>query len=379
MNRKNQQTFNDTPSASGQRPEIERLISSRFSKLQPYDSITPPEASGISIEDSIKLDGNENPYGCSPKVQRALARFAQYHIYPDPEQRELRGGLAKYANVSPECIIVGSGSDELIDLLLRLFVERGDKVINCVPTFGMYQFCAEQYGAEVLSIPRTANFALDVTRIEKAVDNRTKLVFIASPNNPTGNTATHEDISKIASIGPIVVVDEAYHEFSKVTTLPLRTQYENLLVLRTFSKWAGLAGLRVGYGIFPEQIVRLIDKIKQPYNVNAAGLIAASESLKDIKYLQGTIQSIIEERGHMFNALSELEFLSPIPSEANFILCDVLRGNAKEVYTKLKQQGIFIRYFDTPLLNNYIRISVGKPEHTQRLIKALQDMDEKAN
>ena len=169
-----------------------------------------------------------------------------------------------------------------------------------------------------------------------------------------------------------MVVDEAYYEFSGVTIAPLVPHYENLVVLRSFSKWAGLAGLRVGYGIFPHRLAELISKIKPPYNVNVAAQIAALESLRDVDYLRDTIGTIVAERGCLFAKLKGVGFLDPFPSQANFILCSVLNGQAREIHHQLKQKGIFIRYFDTPQLENCLRISVGKPEHTDVLIDALK-------
>ena len=153
------------------------------------------------------------------------------------------------------------------------------------------------------------------------------------------------------------------------------SQYKNLMVLRTFSKWAGLAGLRVGYGIFPPEVANYLSRIKPPYNVNAAALVAVQESLKDIDYLLDKVKAIVAERDRLFGELKKLKWLKPFPSQANFILCSVLNGKASELQQKLQDKGILVRYFDTPLLRNYIRISVGKPEHTDALIKALKELE----
>lgn len=335
-------------------------------ELQPYSPVQ-------SSEGVIRLDGNENPYGCSPKAKEALANYPFYHLYPDPEQRELRKALADYTGVSEEHIVAGNGSDEIIDLILRLFLEPGKKVIDLVPTFSIYSFSTRIYGGEVIEIEREKDFSVDIKKVIKAIDNRTKLIFIASPNNPTGNIMPLEDIEEIAKRDLIVVVDEAYYEFCGVTALPLMDKYKNIIVIRSFSKWAGLAGLRIGYGIFPVEIAELILKIKPPYNVNRAAQVAVIESLKDLSYLQGNIKKIIVERERLFRLLQELDFLKPFPSQANFILCSVLKGDAKEIYKYLQKRGIFIRYFDTVRLRNYLRISVGKPEDSDALISALKE------
>ncbi len=346
--------------------------------LEGYQPIVPLEALSEEVnlppDKLIKLDGNENPYGCSPRVQRALASYPLYHIYPDPEQREVRRALQGYVGVDEKHIVAGSGSDELIDLVLRLFVEPGDRVINCVPTFGMYPFSTELCGGEVVSVLRDRAYAIDVAAIKEAIDEKTKLVFIASPNNPTGNVAPERDILELVEAGIVVVVDEAYYEFSGVTVAPLVPQHENLIVLRSFSKWAGLAGLRIGYGIFPTLIAEQILKIKQPYNVNLAAQLAVKESLEDLEHLQASVKAILAERERLFAQLKRLKFLKPFPSQANFIFCAVVEGNAERIHQGLKQKGIFVRHFDTPLLRNSLRISVGRPEHTDALMEALSEV-----
>jgi len=357
---------------------VKRLIREDILGLEGYQPIVPLEAlseeAEVPVEDVIKLDGNENPYGCSPRVQRALADYSFYHIYPDPNQIEVREALEGYVGVEAKHIVAGAGSDELIDLVLRLFLEPGHKVINCVPTFGMYAFCTEVCGGKVVSVPRDESYAIDIARVKEAIDEETKVVFITSPNNPTGNTTAERDILALVETGLVVVVDEAYYEFSGATVASLVPKCENLVVLRSFSKWAGLAGLRIGYGIFPTFIAEELFKIKQPYNINLAAQLAVRESLADIEYLRGTIRAIVSERDRLFGRLKELRFLKPLPSEANFVFCTVVEGDALRIHQGLRKRGIFVRYFDTPLLKNSLRISVGKPEHTDALIGALQSI-----
>ena len=357
---------------------IEKLIRPDIKAIAGYAPIEPTDIISrridIAPKNVIKLDGNENPYGCSAKVKKALGNYSLYHIYPDPEQRELRKALEGYTGFKSKQILAGSGSDEIIDLVLRLFIEPGDKVINCTPTFGMYKFCTEVCGGKIVNIPRKPDFAVDINAVKKAIDAKTKVVFIASPNNPSANITGESDIRQLLGMPVIVVVDEAYAEFSGSTVSHLVPDFSNLVVLRTFSKWAGLAGLRVGYGIFPDYMVDYLIKIKQPYNVNAAAQVAAIESLKDIDYLQGTIKSILKERERLWKKLSEIDWLKVYPSQANFILCSVLKGKAREIRDNLQAKGIFIRYFDTQDLKDCLRISVGKPEHTDKLISALKEI-----
>ena len=328
----------------------------------------------VPVENIIKLDANENLYGCSPRVNQALARYPDFNIYPDDRQTVLRKLLEGYTGVDAKHIVAGSGSNQLIDLVLRLFINKGDEVINCVPTFGIYRFSTELCSGTLVEIPRGEKFAIDISAIKAAINEKTKIIFLANPNNPTGSITPQQDILELLDTGLPVLVDEAYYEFSGETVAPLVSQYENLMVLRTFSKWVGLAGLRVGYGFFPPKIADYLLRIKIPYNVNVAALVAVQESLKDIDYLMSKVKAIIAERGRLFSELEKLEWLKPFPSQANFILCSVLSGDAKELRQKLQDKGILVRYFDEPILQGFVRFSVGKPEHTDALIKALQEI-----
>jgi len=357
---------------------IEKLIRPELVTMKGYTPIEPAEVLSQRAElpsnKVIKLDGNENLYGCSPKVYQALATYPYYHSYPDPEQRELRKALEKYTGLGRQHIVCGMGSDDLIDLILRLFLKPGDEVINCPPTFGMYPFSTDVCGGRVVDVPRTEDFALDMVGMKKALTRKTKAIFVASPNNPTGDTATEKEIMELVGTGKIVVVDEAYFEFSNVTMANLVPSYPNLIVLRTFSKWAGLAGLRIGYGFFPVEIAGYLMKIKQPYNANAAAQAAVLASLADIEYLRANVTKIVMERKRLFGKLKELNWLRPYPSQGNFILCSLPEGKAKKIWQQLRKKGIFVRYFDTPRLKDCLRISVGRPEDTDALVKALKEV-----
>jgi histidinol-phosphate aminotransferase len=238
----------------------------------------------------------------------------------------------------------------------------------------MYPFSTDVCGGSVVDVPRTEDFNLNVAAVKKALSNRTKVIFVASPNNPTGNITTERQITELVETGKIVVVDEAYFEFSNITMANLVPGYSNLIVLRTFSKWAGLAGLRIGYGFFPVEIAGYLMKIKQPYNANAAAQAAVLASLADIGYLRANVARIVAERERLFGKLKELAWLKPHPSSGNFILCSLPKGEAKETWQQLRRKGIFVRYFDTSRLKDCLRISVGKPEDTNALVKALEEV-----
>jgi histidinol-phosphate aminotransferase len=358
--------------------DIEKLIRPHLVGFTGYSASTSPDTLkgkvDVSLDSLVKMNANENPYGCSPRVLKALAACRTFSVYPDDGQQELRKMLAGYAGAPAECIVAGHGSNTLIDSIIRLFVGPGDEVINSVPTFDIYRFSTEICGGKVINVERDDVFAVNVKGIKSAIGPRTKLIFLATPNNPTGNVMPPRNIVEIIDTGLPIVVDEAYYEFSGETVMPLTAKYSNLIVLRSFSKWAGLAGLRIGYGVFPPRIAPYLMAIKIPHNVSVAAEIAVRESLADIDYLQGRVEAIIKERARLFNALQEISWLKPYPSQANFIYCAVLKGNAAELHLKLQKKGVLVRYFDKPLLKNSIRISVGKPEHTDTLIKALQEL-----
>jgi histidinol-phosphate aminotransferase len=361
--------------------EIEKLIRPDLVGFGGYVAGKSPDAvaaeANVSVEGVIKLDANENPYGCSPRVKQALSTFPYFNIYPDAGQIELRKLLQGYSGVGAEHIVAGGGSDQLIDLILRLFVSPGDEVINCIPTFDIFRFSTALCNGRLVEVLRDEDYRVNVSAVKKAISKKTKIILLANPNNPTGTFTPRKDILELVATGVPVLADEAYIEFSGETVTKLVPQYKNLLVLRTFSKWAGLAGFRIGYGIFPPPIAEYLLRIKLPYNVNVAALVAVRESLKDIDYLKNNVKAIVAERERLFGELGKLKWLKLSPSQANFIFCHVLSGKASEIQQKLQKRGILIRYFDLPLLQNSLRISVGKPEQNDTVIKALKEVGEK--
>ncbi len=357
---------------------IEKLIRPELINFSGYAASQSPETLkgkvNVLPEEIIKLDANENPYGCSLGVQQALAEYADLNVYPDAGQQELRRQLQEYSGVPAQQIVAAAGSDQLIDLIIRLFISPGDEVINCVPTFAMFSFFIHLSNGRVVNVPRDAGYNVIVKDIKKAVSKKTKLIFIATPNNPTGTLTPEEDILEILDMRVPTVVDEAYFEFTGKTAAPMIARYGNLMVLRTFSKWAGLAGLRVGYGFFPPRIADYLLKIKEPYCVNVAALTAVKETLKDKDYLMANVKNIIAERERLYSGLREIEWLKPYPSHANFILCTVLKGEARSLQQGLRDRGILVRYFAQPLLENCVRISIGKPEQNDILLETLKEM-----
>lgn len=352
--------------------------------MKPYTPIVPFEVLSARLgrrpSEIIKLDANENPYGPSPQVLAALAAGQFFHIYPDPESNELRQALSRYVHVPTERLMAGAGADELIDVVLRAILSPGDVVIDCPPSFGMYPFSTDVNAGEYVAVRRRDDFSLDVAAVETAVYlHHAKILILCSPNNPDGSVIDDESLRRLLALPVLVLLDEAYADFAEVegyhSHIHWTLEYDNLVVLRTFSKLAGLAGLRVGYGAFPEWLLPHLWKIKQPYNVNVAASIAALAALSDPAWMQEKVRLLVAERNRMSAALREIRYLEPYPSMANFILCKVNGRSAQKLKLDLEQEGILVRYFNKPGLDNCIRISAGRPEDTDRLLVILREWD----
>jgi len=359
-----------------------------YTPIEPFEVLS--SRIGRAPKDIIKLDANENPYGMSPLALKALAGIDFPHIYPDPESRALRQALSAFTGVAADFLLPGAGADELIDLIMRVFLSPGDTIINCPPTFGMYAFDADLNAARVFEVPRKADFSLDVEKIRETAGKLSpKLIFLTSPNNPDGSLISKQVLDELLELPLMIILDEAYIEFadpanlgktiSRIGEVPQR---ENLIVLRTFSKLAGLAGLRVGYGAFPGWLMPTLWKAKQPYNINVAGSVAAIASLQDTGYLTETVSTLVAERERLMAGLRQISYLRPFPSSSNFILCQVTsldstnapaRSAAQLKADLANRHGIFIRYFNKPGLQDCIRISVGRPEQVDALLKALSE------
>jgi histidinol-phosphate aminotransferase len=342
--------------------------------LKGYESVEPPEVlaarAGIPESEVVKLDANENPYGPSPSVIDAMPGVPRMHLYPDPAQVAMRTAVADYLGVGMEQVVIGNGSDEIIDLVFRTVLESTDTVLMCVPTFGMYEFTAQVCGASTVEVERDDAFQIDVEATLKAIDSTTKIITIASPNNPSGNSAPPKVIERLLESDAIVMVDEAYAEFGCASVVKSVTDHPNLVVLRTLSKWGGLAGLRAGYGVMEPGMADLLLRAKPPYNINQATEHAVLASLADTATLNQRASTIVEERVRMFAALDALPGVTPLPSDANFILCHVPDGQGKAIYDGLARRGVFVRYYSRASMADYLRISVGTAAQTTRLLDA---------
>ena len=376
--------------------DSERFLREDLRDFPPYSMSHVPLA---DLDRLIKLDLNENPFGPSPNAIAALAEMRHYNRYVG--QDELRGAIAHYVGVDVAHIVASNGADEMIDLVQRVFLHRGDAIVDCPPAFEMYAFFARVNGARILTVPRRDDFSVDVDAIEQSLATgkwrmangepfqfptsnpsttlRTglqhpKLIFLANPSNPDGGMTARADIERLLALPVTLVLDEAYAEFAGESYAARVPTQSNLIVLRTFSKWAGLASLRVGYCIAPQPIAQKILQVKPPENVNAAGIVAARASLDDVEYLMANVRRIVIERERLSAAFAQMGFLQPLPSRANFVLCRVVGREARQIRDALAQRGILIRAFDAPRLRDYIRIGVGTPEQNDVLLGALREV-----
>ena len=363
-------------------PELRRSAVRRaIAEIAPYQGPDDPEnlakRLGRPVESIIKLDANENPFGASPLVQEMLSTYSGYSVYPDADQRTARELLAGYAGVPADSLILGNGADELIDLLMRAYLDPGDELMDFPPSFAMYAFNAQLQDARVVSVPRDEQFNIDVDAAIAAITDRTKIILLTSPNNPTGTVMPTADVRRILDTGYLVVLDEAYFEFANADGQGFETmigevaKYPNLVVLRTFSKWAGLAGLRIGYGVFPQEVSQHLWKLKPPFNVNVAALVAMRAALEDRAHLMGTVDKIVAERNRLLIELPKTRIVSPHPTRSNFMLCDVHGMTGVQLRERMADEGILLRTYGSPRLKNSIRISVGRPEQNDIVLATL--------
>jgi histidinol-phosphate aminotransferase len=341
--------------------DLDKLLRYNIKGLKPYSSARD-EFTG---EAKVFLDANENPYN-SP-----------YNRYPDPLQRILKDKIAKIKNVSAEKIFLGNGSDEPIDLLIRAFCNPGeDNIVTIHPTYGMYQVAADINDAEVKYVSLNENFDVDSENLLKKTDSGTKLIFLCSPNNPTSNCLnTNEIVKIIEGFEGIVVLDEAYIDFAPgKSLLPVLDKYSNLVILQTFSKAWGMAGIRLGMAFAAPEIIRILNKIKYPYNINILTQKKALKLIDNEKQIKIWIEILTQEREVLKQSLSEISFVETIyPSDANFLL--VKMENARSIYETLVIQGIIVRdRTKVHLCGDCLRITVGTPEENLILLNAMKKM-----
>ncbi|HIC92371.1 MAG TPA: histidinol-phosphate transaminase [Syntrophaceae bacterium] len=349
------------------------------SSIQEIDEYKP----GKLIEGALKLSSNENPLGPSPKVITEIVKSIEegelkLSVYPwEKNEEELRDEILRYVDASArmkkENIVLGAGVDGVLDTLVRIFIANGDEALIPVPTFSLYESLVKIAWGVPKYVKRKRGFSIPVEELILSCNEKTKLIFISSPNNPTGNCISEDEIRVIIeSLDSMVIIDEAYVEFADSSLVNLVTEYENAVVVRTFSKAFGLAGLRIGYGIIPEWLTSQYKKISIPFSVNSVAIKAAIAALRDQEYLRKTVELVKQERAFLTENLQRV--FKVYPSKANFVLVDVSPAKSSEVYAELMKRGIIVRDCSSfrGAGDSFIRVTVGTREQNELVVDAVQ-------
>lgn len=348
---------------------IDNLVSKRVQELKSYKA--------ESRIQGIALDKNELPWGLDDKVEEALIKSIKamkFNRYPDSDYTELKGEISKYAGIEKQSICVGNGSDELISLVLQAFINPGDTIAIYNPTFAMYRIYGSICGARIWKYDLDGNFELKPDEfIASLQEQKPKLVFLCNPNNPTGKELALSEMEEILkNTAGIVVVDEAYFEFSGVTALGLLSGYDNLIILRTFSKAFGLAGLRIGYMLANPLIISYIDRVRSPFNVNAFAQAAAVEVLKNLDKVMERVELIKSERERLIVLLKQLKGIQCFESKSNFIL--MRSPYSDEIAERLQKAGIFIRKYSSTKLKDCLRVTVGSRGENDKFYETVKEV-----
>jgi histidinol-phosphate aminotransferase len=336
------------------------------------DGYTPGEQPSAG-ERVVKLNTNENPYPPSPKVISALRDVEGELLrrYPDPFANAFRDAAGKKWGLTREHFLCGNGSDDILTIATRTFAAAGGKIACMDPTYSLYPVLAGLQDAEIARVPWDAGYALP---IEKVVATGASAVFLANPNAPTGTVVRPEVIGELAErFAGAVLVDEAYADFSEVTSMGLVAKHRNVIVCRTLSKSYSLAGLRFGYAAAQPEVIAELMKVKDSYNCDALSIVAATAALGDEEYARGIWELVKSERARLTLELGKLGY-AVLPSQANFVLATVPGGQGKVVYQRLKQQGILVRFFDRPGLQDKVRITVGTSNENNALLAGLENL-----
>ena len=337
----------------------------------------------LKKEDIIKLGSNENPWGPSPKAMKAIEdEIKSINRYPESQLHELVSEIAKYSGVKDSQVIIGGdGADEIIDVLAKTFIESGDEFIVPLPSYMYYEYLLKQYGAK----PVYARWDLDENRLDAdsifdSITPKTRMIFLCSPNNPTGTLIDREVLEEIASRNPevLIVIDEAYFEYSEVTNKDLINEYDNIFIIRTMSKVLGLAGMRIGYGLACEEIIEYMHRIKPVFSLTRLSFVAALNTFRDRKYIEESIRKGIESRQYLYEEVSKIDGLKVFPSKSNFMLIRVKDTGftASELALELMKKGIIVRDCTSfkGLDEYWIRISICTLEEDEKFIEILKEV-----
>lgn len=331
------------------------------------------------LEAPIKINQNENPFGMPAEIKREVLRRAAEHDwarYPEFVPSSLIEKLAKYSGWRADGVMAGNGSNEMIQSVINSTVEKGVLVVLPEPTFSVYRQVIQVAGGEVASVPLKENLTFDTARIKhEIVSRKADLAIICSPNNPTGCTISRDELTDILeSTSGLIIVDQAYLELGGEDFVPLLEKYQNLVILRTFSKAMAMGGLRVGYCLAAPELITEFNKAKMPYSLNFFSMTAAEVALENLALLDPLVASMRSEKERLFGELQQIDGISPVPSEANFFVVKTAIP-PKKLFEELHSRGILIRDISkAPMLSEYVRISVGTPEENDRLIQSLREI-----
>lgn len=351
----------------------------QINKMQPYVPGKPIEdvQKELGLTNVIKLASNENPLGCSPKAKEAIIQSLEsIALYPDGSANQLKIAVAQHLQIKEDQLIFGAGSDEILGMLTQVFLEPGQELLTSAQSFPRYDSAAYLMGGNIIKVP-LKDYTYDLVEMAKYINKNTKMIILANPNNPTGTYFTHTALLDFLAKVPhdvIVVLDEAYYEYVDASdypnSLPLLNIYNNMVILRTFSKAYGLASLRVGYGIASPEIIQLLNRVRNPFNVNSLAQVAAIASLEDQEFVQQSFKINQQSKQFMYNKLEELN-IPFLPTQANFIMFDAQRAS-NILFEELQKRGFIVR----PAfgVSNWIRVTLGTMEQMRNFITTLQEI-----
>ena len=357
---------------------MSRLAKKGVMNIEPYQPGKPIDEvkRELLLEEVYKLASNENSLGPSPKALAAISKaLKDLNRYPDGNCFYLKTKLAQKLKVKPDNLAFGNGSDELIAVIVQAFMNEDENAVVSDPTFLEYRLITEAYGREVRVVP-CVNLKYDLDGMRKAIDGKTKLVFIANPDNPTGTYVSDKQITRFLENIPdsvIVVMDEAYYDFVDAKDYPDTMRHlkdKNLIILRTFSKAYGLAGLRVGYALANTELIECMNRVRQPFNVNSLAQVGASASIDDATHLKKTRDTVLKGKKFVYGALDKMG-VAYVPSQSNFVLVDVKR-DSWELFQKLLRYGVIVRDMKPYKLESYIRVTIGTDKENKKFIEALK-------
>ena len=359
--------------------DIKKLVNRGIDDLSPYEPGKPIEdlERELGIENAIKLASNENPMGPSPKIFDSIEGvLKETHRYPDGNATRLKSTIARKFNVTDNQVTIGNGSNDIIEFVARIFLSRNDSAIYSEHAFAVYPLVVKAVGAKGIEVP-AKNFSHDLDLMLESIEESTKLIFIANPNNPTGSFIEYDELIKFLEKVPehiIVLLDQAYFDYSSFETKDMEfddlSKFPNLIMSRSFSKAYGLAGFRVGFCVSSKEIADYLNRVRQPFNANSLALFAAEKALEDQDFIDKCLQLNLEQKALLFKELDSLGY-ECLPSRANFISFDC-KQDASKAFNKLLMEGVIVRSLAVYKMPNYLRVSVGLPEENLSFLEKIK-------